>query len=94
MGGVSPETCLASYKHEIINFDTLLHLVAYFCMNYVMMHGSTTHLFFFFVFIFLLPRCSWSRYTCINTAGPTEQIINPFLNMAFCFMLWERGINP
>ena len=33
MGGVSPETCWASYKHGIINSDTLLHLVCYFCMN-------------------------------------------------------------
>jgi len=33
MGGVSPETCWASYKHGIINLDTLLHLVGYFCMN-------------------------------------------------------------
>jgi hypothetical protein len=24
----------ASYKHGIINFDTLLHLVGYFCMNH------------------------------------------------------------
>ena len=30
-GGVSPETCWASYKHGIINFDTLLHLVGYLC---------------------------------------------------------------
>jgi len=28
MGGVSPETCWASYKYEI-NFDTLLHLVGF-----------------------------------------------------------------
>jgi hypothetical protein len=35
MGGVSPETCWALYKHGIINFDTLLHLVGYFCMNYI-----------------------------------------------------------
>jgi len=28
MGGVSPETCWASYKYEI-NFDTLLHLVRF-----------------------------------------------------------------
>jgi hypothetical protein len=41
MGGVSLETCWASYKHVKINFDTLLHLVGYFCMNYTMMHGST-----------------------------------------------------
>jgi len=34
MVGVSPETCWASYKHWIINFDALLHLVGYFCMNY------------------------------------------------------------
>jgi hypothetical protein len=33
MGGVSPETCWASYKYGIINFDTLLHLVGFFCMN-------------------------------------------------------------
>jgi hypothetical protein len=41
MGGVSPKTCRGSYKHGIINFDKLLHLVGYFCMNYTMMHGST-----------------------------------------------------
>ena len=29
MGGVSPETCWASYKYGIINFDTLLHLVGF-----------------------------------------------------------------
>jgi hypothetical protein len=29
MGGVSPETCRASYKYGIINFDTLLHLVGF-----------------------------------------------------------------
>jgi hypothetical protein len=32
MGGVSPETCWASYKYEI-NFDTLLHIVGFFYMN-------------------------------------------------------------
>jgi len=41
MGCMLPETCSASYKHGIINFDTLLDLVGYFCMNYTMMHGST-----------------------------------------------------
>jgi len=41
MGGVSPETCWASYKHGIINSGTLLHLVGYFYRNYTMMHGST-----------------------------------------------------
>jgi hypothetical protein len=29
MGGVSSETCWASYKYGIINFDTLLHLVGF-----------------------------------------------------------------
>jgi len=29
MGGVSPETCWASYKYGITNFDTLLHLVGF-----------------------------------------------------------------
>jgi hypothetical protein len=28
MGGMSPETCWASYKYEI-KFDTLLHLVGF-----------------------------------------------------------------
>jgi hypothetical protein len=35
MGGVSLETCWASYKYGIINFNTLLRLVGYFCTNYV-----------------------------------------------------------
>ena len=34
MGGVLPETCWASYKYGIINFDTLLHLVGFFCTNH------------------------------------------------------------
>jgi len=33
MGGVSSKTRWASYKYGIINFDTLLHLVGFFCMN-------------------------------------------------------------
>jgi hypothetical protein len=33
MGGVSPETCWASHKYGIINFDTMMHLVGFFCMN-------------------------------------------------------------
>jgi hypothetical protein len=41
IGGVSPEKCWASYKYEIIKFDTLLHLVGFFFMNCTMMHGST-----------------------------------------------------
>jgi len=41
MGGVSPETCWASYKYRIIkNFDTLLHLVGFFFMNCTVMDGS------------------------------------------------------
>ena len=41
MGGVSPETCWALFKHGIINVDTVLHLIGYFYMNYTMIHGST-----------------------------------------------------
>jgi len=41
MGDVSPETCWASYKYGIVKFDTLLHLVGFFFMNFTMMHGST-----------------------------------------------------
>ena len=33
MGGVSSETCWASYKYGIINFDTLLRLVGFFSMD-------------------------------------------------------------
>jgi hypothetical protein len=40
-GGVSPETCWASYKYGIINFDALLHLFGFFFMNFTMMHVST-----------------------------------------------------
>jgi hypothetical protein len=32
MGDVLPETCWDSYKYEIINFDTVLHLVGFFAM--------------------------------------------------------------
>ena len=55
MGGVQPETCWASYKHGIINFDTLLHLVGYFCMNYTAMHGSKNikHRFYHTVYVIL-----------------------------------------
>jgi hypothetical protein len=41
MGGVSPETCSASYNYGVINFDTLLNLVGFFCMNCTVMHGFT-----------------------------------------------------
>jgi hypothetical protein len=34
MGGVSPETCWASYKYEIIKFYALLHLVGFFLYEY------------------------------------------------------------
>ena len=42
-GSVSPETCWVSYKHGIINFDTLLHLVGYFCMNHLLLFGQLLH---------------------------------------------------
>jgi len=41
MGSVSPETCWALCNYGIIKFDTLLHLVGFFFMNFTMMHGST-----------------------------------------------------
>jgi hypothetical protein len=41
MGGVSPETCWASYKYGTIKFDTLLHYVGSFFMNRTMMNGLT-----------------------------------------------------
>jgi hypothetical protein len=41
MGGVSPETCWASYKYRIIKFYILLHLFGFFFVNCTIMHGST-----------------------------------------------------
>jgi hypothetical protein len=41
MGGVSPETCWASYKHEIKKFWYTVASCWIFYMNYTMMHGST-----------------------------------------------------
>ena len=40
--GVSPETCWASYKYGIINFDTLLRLVGFFCMNWIVNFHRTS----------------------------------------------------
>ena len=40
MGGVSPETCRASYKYGAVNFDTVLHPVGFFCMNCTMIHDK------------------------------------------------------
>jgi hypothetical protein len=51
MGGVSPETCLASYKYVIINFDTLWHLVGFLCGNCSMMHGSMNINFIYIFFV-------------------------------------------
>jgi len=40
MGGVSPETCWASYKYGIINFETLLHLVRFLLYEFLHFHCS------------------------------------------------------
>jgi hypothetical protein len=53
MDNVSPKTCTALCKYGIINFDTLLHFVRFFCINCTMIHGSTNikkHVFSFFNF--------------------------------------------
>ena len=55
MGGVSPETCWGSYKHVIIKFDTLLHLVGFFFMNCSMMHGSMNVKFEILLVFFFFP---------------------------------------
>ena len=41
MGGVSPETCRASYKYGIINFSYIVESCWFFFVNCTMMHGST-----------------------------------------------------
>jgi len=72
MGGMSPETCWASYKYEI-NVDTLLHVVAFFMWINTMMHGSTN---IKFTNVYLMCRCansgfylrfvfvSWTAFRC------------------------------
>jgi len=40
-GGVSPETCWASYKYGIIKFWYIVAFLHFFFMNCTMMHGST-----------------------------------------------------
>ena len=45
MGGVSPETCWASYKYGIIKIDTLLYLVGSFFMNCTRVHVPTNVMF-------------------------------------------------
>jgi hypothetical protein len=64
MGGVSPETCWASYKYGIINIDTLLHLVGFFCMNIYIYIYKYTHMF-----IYLLRPCI---VVCPRTLSPAE----------------------
>ena len=57
MGGVSPETCWASFKYGIINFDKVLHLVGYFYMNYTIMHGSTNiKLIYLFMLFYIMVK--------------------------------------
>jgi hypothetical protein len=41
MGGVSPETCWASYKYGIIKFWYVVAFLGFFFMNCTRMHGST-----------------------------------------------------
>jgi hypothetical protein len=48
MGGVSPETCWASYKYEIIKFWYIVASCCFF-MNCTMMHGSTNIKYYLFV---------------------------------------------
>jgi len=63
MGGLSPETCWASYKYGIINSDTLLHLVRFFFMNYTMMHGSTNIKYQWMLIALLIKHASSSTLT-------------------------------
>jgi len=44
MGGVSPETCRASYKYGKIKFDTMLHLVEFFFMNVYVVFGTLSYI--------------------------------------------------
>ena len=73
MGDVSPKACRASYKHGIINFDTLLHLVGYFCMNRTMMQGSTN---IKPVNVFFIMLCG--IYVCLECNISSEQYVYNF----------------
>ena len=71
MGSMSPETCWALHKYGITNFDTLLHLVGFFCMNCTMMHGSTNikkhHVRVCVLFY------AESTFVCVGHASSTQQ---------------------
>jgi len=62
MGGVSPETCWASYKYGIINSDTLLHLVGFFAVWVVLWRTdprtSSFQNNFFFFSLFVVHMCA------------------------------------
>jgi hypothetical protein len=61
MGGVSPDTCWASYKYGIINSSTRSHLVGYFYKIYITskMHGSINIKFIKQAVIFILAQLLW-----------------------------------
>jgi len=66
MGGVSPETCWASYKYEI-KFSYTIASCWIFYVNYTMMRGSK-NIKFDFIYLFIFWRCvqwkmqHWSRF--------------------------------
>jgi hypothetical protein len=71
--GVSPETCWASYKYVIINFDTLLHLVGFS----LWIHSPVQHknMELKKMTVMQLRKLLWWNRRCLNTllpAGPTK----------------------
>ena len=79
MGGVSPETCWASYKYEIQNVDTLLHLVGIFVWIIIQFSGC-------------LLRCMLNSTSGYFRASTKTQInpLNAELN-PICYLLALLG---
>jgi hypothetical protein len=77
MGVVSPETCWASYKYGIIKFDTLLHLVGFFFMNF------TESLFYIIrhSYIFLWLGSSWTSQSVITFSSPQTRLAQTTASM-------------
>ena len=82
MGGVSPETCWASHNYGMINFDTLLHLVGFFCTNIFM---TLTFLYeHFYDYYFSVRTFLWLLLFCTNIFMTITFLYEHFWLLLFC----------
>jgi len=73
MGGVSPETCWASYKYEIKFWYTVAFCWIFF-VNYTKMHGST--------------NVMWLGVVCRRLAGPMFWVLGVRAATGRLFKYW------